>query len=100
MNTVTEQPVVAALQMTSVADVAVNLASAERLLREAAARGACVAVLPENFALMGLRDSDKLAVAETPGSGPIQERLAALARQLEGQRAGDQPQTELFRERG
>ena len=47
--------------------------------REAAARGACVAVLPENFALMGLRDADKLAVAETPGAGPIQDRLAGLA---------------------
>ena len=82
MSKAIDQPVVAALQMTSVADVAVNLASAERLLREAAARGACVAVLPENFALMGLRDSDKLAVAETPGSGPIQERLAALAAEL------------------
>lgn len=77
-----EQPVVAALQMTSVAEVAANLATAERLLREAAARGACVAVLPENFALMGLRDADKLAVAETPGAGPIQDRLAGLAAEL------------------
>ena len=82
MNVALEQPVVAALQMTSVADVTANLATAERLLREAAARGACVAVLPENFALMGLRDADKLAVAETPGAGPIQDRIAALAAEL------------------
>jgi nitrilase len=82
MSALFEQPVVAALQMTSVAEVAANLATAERLLREAAARGACVAVLPENFALMGLRDTDKLAVAETPGAGPIQDRLAGLAAEL------------------
>jgi nitrilase len=82
MSVLSHQPVVAALQMTSVAEVAENLATAERLLREAADRGACVAVLPENFALMGLRDADKLAVAETPGAGPIQDRLAGLAAEL------------------
>ncbi len=30
---------------------------------------------------MGRRDDDKLAVAETPGDGPIQQFLAAQARQ-------------------
>jgi len=70
---------VAALQMTSGADVTANLSTAERLLRAAAECGACVAVLPENFAFMGRRDRDKLDVAEAPGHGPIQDRLAALA---------------------
>ena len=41
--------IVAALQMTSGNDRDANLASAERLLQAAAARGARVAVLPENF---------------------------------------------------
>jgi predicted amidohydrolase len=72
--------IVAALQMTSSADVGANLATAERLAAEAVARGARVLVLPENFAFMGLRDADKLGVAEADGQGPIQEALAALAR--------------------
>jgi hypothetical protein len=74
---------VAALQMTSSDDVAANLATASRLLHEAAAVGARVAVLPENFAFMGLRDRDKLAVAEREGDGPIQKTIATLARQLD-----------------
>jgi len=71
--------IVAALQMTSSADVGANLDTAARLAAEAVARGARVLVLPENFAFMGLRDADKLAVAEADGRGPIQDALAALA---------------------
>lgn len=74
--------IVAALQMTSGAEVPDNLASATRLAEQAVARGAQVLVLPENFAFMGLRDADKLAVAEPDGAGPIQAALAALARRL------------------
>ncbi|GMU70172.1 MAG: hydrolase [Steroidobacteraceae bacterium] len=70
---------VAALQMTSSADVAENLAQAQRLLGEAAARGAKVAALPENFAFMGLADADKRAIAEDDGAGPIQDFLAEAA---------------------
>jgi nitrilase len=70
---------VAALQMTSSADVADNLATADRLLGEAAAQGARIAVLPENFAFMGRNDADKLRVAEADGSGPIQQALASAA---------------------
>jgi predicted amidohydrolase len=73
---------VAALQMTSGADVQANLAEARILLEEAHAAGACLAVLPENFAFMGMRDADKLAVGEAEGSGPIQEFLAATAQRL------------------
>jgi predicted amidohydrolase len=73
---------IAAVQMTSGDDVARNLQTAERLLREAAAGGASLAVLPENFAFMGLRDRDKLAVAEPEGAGPIQSTLVRLAREL------------------
>ncbi len=73
---------VAAIQMTSGPDVAANLEQARRLLRQARGRGACLAVLPENFAFMGLNDADKRAVGERDGSGPIQDFLAMTARDL------------------
>ena len=73
---------IAAIQMTSSPDVAENLATAARLLEEAASRGAALAGLPENFAIMGRREADKLAVAETDGDGPIQQFLASTARRL------------------
>jgi nitrilase len=69
----------AALQMTSGPDVSENLRTAGELLGEAAAQGADVALLPENFAFMGRGDADKRAIAEPDGSGPIQDFLAAAA---------------------
>jgi predicted amidohydrolase len=74
--------IVAAIQMTSGTDVAANLATAGRLLEQAAERGAVIAALPENFALMGRHESDKQAIAETQGSGPIQDFLASAAQRL------------------
>ncbi|WP_028079962.1 carbon-nitrogen hydrolase family protein [Solimonas soli] len=76
-------PTLAALQMNSGDDVAANLDAAEALLREAAAGGARLAVLPENFPFMGKRDRDKLAHGEADGRGPIQDRLARFARELD-----------------
>jgi deaminated glutathione amidase len=73
---------VAALQMTSGPDVAANLEQARALLEDAAARGARLAALPENFSFMGLKDADKRAIAEADGSGPAQDFLAASARRL------------------
>lgn len=73
---------VAAIQMTSSADTAGNLAQAGQLLHEARSRGARVAALPENFAFMGVVEADKFAIAETQGRGPIQEFVAAAAREL------------------
>ncbi len=70
----------AAIQMVSTPDLALNLDRADALVAEAAARGARLAVLPEYFCLMGRDDRDKLAIAEPAGDGPIQRRLAALAR--------------------
>jgi nitrilase len=73
---------VAALQMTSGADRDANLATAGRLLEQAAAAGARIAVLPENFSFMGLRDADRRAQGEADGEGPVQGFLAARAREL------------------
>jgi nitrilase len=73
---------VAALQMTSGADVQANLDEARALLQEAQSAEATLAVLPENFAFMGLRDADKLAIGETEGGGPIQDFLAETAQRL------------------
>ncbi|HEX7012079.1 MAG TPA: carbon-nitrogen hydrolase family protein [Steroidobacteraceae bacterium] len=75
-------PVVAAIQMTSSADVEANLAEARRLLEQARVARASLAVLPENFAIMGRRDADKLEVAERAGEGPIQAFLGRCAREL------------------
>jgi predicted amidohydrolase len=71
---------IAALQMVSTPDVARNLAAAAALIRSAALGGAKLVALPEYFCFMGQRDSDKLAIAETPGDGPIQRFLAEAAR--------------------
>ena len=72
---------VAAIQMNSGADVAANLALAGSLLADAAADGVELAVLPENFAIMGQDGRDKVAHAEVPGTGPIQDFLATTSRQ-------------------
>jgi nitrilase len=73
---------VAAIQMTSSHVVADNLASAGALLREAKDAGALIACLPENFSFIGLKDADKLQVAEIDGSGPVQAFLSDAARSL------------------
>jgi deaminated glutathione amidase len=73
---------VAAIQMTSGPDVTANLEQARGLLEDAAARGAGLAALPENFPFMGLHDADKRAVGEAEGSGPIQDFLASTALRL------------------
>ncbi len=71
---------IAALQMVSGTDRDRNLDTARTLIEQAAAAGAALVALPEYFCLMGQRDEDKLAIAEAPGSGPIQQMLAQAAR--------------------
>ncbi len=68
--------------MTSSHVVADNLRTAGELLREARDRGAQMACLPENFSFIGLRDADKLAVAERDGEGLVQDFLRDTAREL------------------
>ncbi|HEY6896439.1 MAG TPA: carbon-nitrogen hydrolase family protein, partial [Rhodocyclaceae bacterium] len=65
--------------MISGPEVAANLATAGRLIAEAAAQGAQLAVLPEYFPLIGASDAERLAARECEGAGPIQEFLAAAA---------------------
>ena len=65
--------------MASGPNVHANLLEAERLITQAAAQGAALVVLPENFALMGVQDADQLQAREAPGNGPIQEFLANTA---------------------
>jgi predicted amidohydrolase len=72
---------IAALQMVSKPDLATNLATAERLMDQAAAEGAQLVSLPEYFVQMGLSETDKFQIAEALGQGPIQAMLSAKARQ-------------------
>lgn len=72
---------VAALQMVSSPELGANLDAAGRLIAEAAASGARLAALPENFYCIGRHESDKVALAEPDGRGPIQEFLARSARE-------------------
>src|SRR5256712_4982536 len=71
---------VAALQMVSTPEVMPNLESADRLIAAAAAAGARLVALPENFYLIGRHEADKVKVREPEGVGPIQSFLGAAAR--------------------
>jgi len=67
--------------MVSTPGLQENLETASRLIKTAALNGAQVAVLPEYFCIMGLKDTDKVSAREVFGSGPMQERLAAIAKE-------------------
>ena len=71
----------AAIQMRSGRAIAANLEQADRLLAEAHKRGAALALLPENFALMAT-DTERWEAAELAGRGPVQDYLARTARRL------------------
>jgi predicted amidohydrolase len=72
---------VAAVQMISTPDVATNIATARRLVAQAAATGATLVSLPEYWPIMGLQDTDKVDHAEDDGAGPIQDFMAGAARE-------------------
>ena len=71
----------ASIQMVSTPSLSENLEVAAGLIKAAADCGAQLAALPEYFCLMGLKDTDKVNAREAAGSGPIQERLAAIAQE-------------------
>lgn len=73
---------IALIQMVSSSNVASNLIKMETLMIKAHESGAQLVVLPENFALMGKDQTDKLMTAEVEGVGPIQEKINQLAKRL------------------
>lgn len=77
-----QEPVtrIAAVQLASGPNVKGNLNEAGRLIEMAVAEGARLVALPEYFAIMGLKDGDKVKAREKPGAGPIQDFLADTAR--------------------
>lgn len=72
---------VAAVQMVSGPELALNLDAAARLIAAAAAAGARLVALPENFYCIGRTETDKVRLRETDGRGPIQDFLARAARE-------------------
>lgn len=70
---------IAGIQMASGPNVAANLSEAEKLIQIAVDQGAKLIALPEYFAIMGLKETDKVAAAEPFGNGPIQQFLAEIA---------------------
>ena len=71
--------VVACIQMASSPNIGANLLEAERLIEEAVSQQARLVVLPENFALMGKMETDKVQAREADHNGPIQTFLAEQA---------------------
>ena len=73
---------VALAQLNSQPNVADNLAVVSRLVAEAAGRGASMVVLPENFAIMGASEAEKVVAAEVlvgDARGVIIDTLRELA---------------------
>ncbi len=68
--------------MASGPSVSANLEEAARLIEDAASQKAKLIVLPEYFCIMGMKDTDKLAVREQPGDGQIQRFLSDTAKRL------------------
>ncbi|HYD34363.1 MAG TPA: carbon-nitrogen hydrolase family protein [Methylophilaceae bacterium] len=71
---------IAGIQMASGPSVHANLSEAERLIEIAVDQGARLVALPEYFAIMGLKDTDKLEAREKEGTGPIQRFLSRMAK--------------------
>jgi predicted amidohydrolase len=71
---------VAAVQLSSTADPAANLAVADRLTRAAAADGASLIVLPEKWTAMG--SDEQLRAAAQTLDGPAMQWARAIAREL------------------
>lgn len=72
---------VAAVQMVSTPEPLDNQRTVACRVREAADAGASLVLLPEYWPLLGRTEHDKLAHAETPGQGPLQDFMATLARE-------------------
>lgn len=73
---------VALVQMISSASVVENMAQVKKLILQAHEEQAKLIVLPENFAFMGKKETDKLHIAETYGQGAIQDQISQLAKRF------------------
>jgi predicted amidohydrolase len=72
---------IAGVQMASGPHIEANLNEAKRLIGMAVAQGAKLVALPEYFAIMGMKDYDKVNAREEIGKGPIQRFLSETAKQ-------------------
>ncbi|MGE5650803.1 MAG: carbon-nitrogen hydrolase family protein [Bacillota bacterium] len=72
---------VAAVQMVSTPVVEENIATARCLVAQAASQGAQLVLLPEYWPIMGMSEADKVAHAEQPDAGPIQQCMSDIARE-------------------
>lgn len=70
----------AAIQMASGPHIASNLLEAEKLIVKAVKAGVKLIALPENFALMGADEFDKVKVREQDRDGVIQNFLATTSK--------------------
>jgi nitrilase len=82
MTNENQKSTVGVIQMVSGPGVADNLRDAAQLIEQAAGAGAQIIALPEYFAIMGLKDTDKVAAREKYGSGPIQDFLREISARL------------------
>jgi nitrilase len=70
----------AAIQMASGSNVSSNLIEVRRLIKESSDAGAKIIILPENFAIMGMTEQDKVVIGESYGTGQIQSFLEKQAK--------------------
>ncbi|MDX1900640.1 MAG: carbon-nitrogen hydrolase family protein [Gammaproteobacteria bacterium] len=70
---------ISAIQMCSSSKVDENIKAADKLIKEAAQNDAKLVVLPEMFAIMGIKPTDKIKEREEYNSGKIQDFLSKAA---------------------
>ncbi len=70
----------AAIQMSSGSNIQANLDEVAKLIDQAAAQGAELIVLPENFSQMPMNDAERVANAEDIGDGRVQTFLSEQAK--------------------
>ncbi len=69
---------IAAIQMASGPNMSANLNEAGRWISYAVDAGAELVVLPENFAFMGMSETDVFKIKEQQGEGPIQDFIKKM----------------------
>ncbi|MBF0610235.1 MAG: carbon-nitrogen hydrolase family protein [Magnetococcales bacterium] len=79
--TKSDNALAAVIQMCSGNNREKNLASAGKLMKEAASRGAKLLVLPENFSFMGRNEEEKRAHREDPENSPSLNFLKEFAKE-------------------